>query len=102
MQGNIMSRRSFAISCLCFWLLALLPGQAHAFPARQEPPITYLRYDVEINLKPDGNFIVREIQEIKFEGQYQTAFAEIPRAYTGNINNIYLWEGENLYQQEAF
>jgi hypothetical protein len=98
----IMSRPWFFIISLCFWFLTLPPVPAHAFPPRQEPPITYLRYDVEINLKPDGNFIVREIQQIKFEGVYQTAFAEIPLAYTGDISNISLWEGETLYRQEGF
>ena len=63
----------------------------------QDPPIIYLRYDVAIALKPDGNFIVREIQEIQFNGEFRTAFAEIPRDHISDLANIWVWEGNTPY-----
>ena len=91
----------YLFSCLLPLLVIPSSLRPAALPLRQEPPIRYLRYDVEINLKPDGNFIVREIQQIQFEGNYHTAFAKIPRAYTEDIKNIYLWEDDSLYRQES-
>lgn len=63
----------------------------------QNPDITYQRYDVEIQLKPNGDFTVREIQQVQFNGAFRTAFAEIPLAYTLGIDNIQLWVDEMPY-----
>lgn len=71
-------------------------------PFLQDTAITYLRYDVEITLKPDGNFIVREIQQIKFEGEFSTAFAEIPLDYTKSIDHIQLWEDNKPYIRKDY
>lgn len=98
-----MAKQRFLKIFFLAWLVLLfLPFSSHASaPAPQDPPISYQRYDVEIEIKPDGNFIVREIQQLKFEGEYRTAFAEIPREFTTNISNISLWEDEQLYRQET-
>lgn len=53
-----------------------------------------MRYDAEIRLNPSGTFTVREIQQVRFEARFHTAFAEIPRRYTADIDNIQVWEGE--------
>lgn len=66
----------------------------------QNPPIIYSRYDVGITMKPDGNFVVREVQQIQFDGQFSTAFAEIPLGYTGGIENIQVWEDDTPYTYE--
>ena len=67
--------------------------------ALQDPPIVYLRYDVDIALKSNGNFVVREIQQIQFNGEYRTAFAEIPRDYTTDITHVRVWEGDTPYTE---
>lgn len=87
------------LALLLLSTLLLVPSvMAGEEGAIQDPPITYLRYDVEITLKPHGNFVVREIQEIQFNGQFRTASAEIPRAYTTDIRNVRVWEGDTPYQ----
>jgi len=74
----------------------------NAGPYLQDAAITYLRYDVDITLKPDGNFIVREIQQIKFQGKFSTAFAEIPLDYTKGIDHVQLWEGNKPYLRKSY
>ena len=80
-------------------LLLVPPVLAGRDAAIQDPPITYLRYDVEITLKANGNFVVREFQEIQFDGQFRTAFAEIPLDYVTEIRNVRVWEGHTPYRQ---
>jgi uncharacterized membrane protein YgcG len=88
--------------CLAF-VLVLLSAFLLASPALagrdqfQVPPVTYLHYNVDMTLKPDGNFIVLEIQEIRFNDSFQTAFAEIPLDYVTNVSTIRLWEGATPY-----
>jgi len=96
MSLTLLSSRRFYLSL--FLLAMLLPGSPAmaAAPPQGAPPITYLRYDTEIEVKPDGNFTVREIQQIQFNGEFSYAFAEIPRYYTTNIINIYVWQGDEL------
>jgi hypothetical protein len=94
------------LALVLLWLLIFVPpaiagehdGVA-VIPSLQDSPITYLRYDVDITLKPNGNLIVREIQQIQFNGEYRTAFAEIPRDYTSDITNIQVWEDDTPYSQ---
>lgn len=53
-------------------------------------PVVYRRYDVQIDLRPDGTFHIREEQEILFNESFRTAFAEIPLDYVSEIDNIEL------------
>ena len=76
-------------------------GGFAATPVAQDEPIVYLRYDVEITIEPDGGFMVQETQEIQFNGQYRTAFAEIPRQFTTNIDDIQLLEGDMSYAETS-
>lgn len=78
-------------------LLVLFIAGTNAAHA-QTPPITYQRYDTLIALQPDGAFRVREIQQIRFDGEFHTAFAEIPTALTTEIRNVQLYEGETAYR----
>ncbi|GAB4532152.1 MAG: hypothetical protein Kow0063_12350 [Anaerolineae bacterium] len=80
------------------WLLEGVPSIARGdAPNVQDQPITYLHYNVDIALKPNGNFVVSEIQQIQFNGQFRTAFAEIPRDYVSDIANVRVWEGDKPY-----
>lgn len=67
--------------------------------AQQETPITYQRYDVEIDVAADGSFRVRELQQIRFDGSFRSAFAEIPLAYTTNITDVRVYEGDTPYER---
>jgi len=80
---------------LSLLLLGMGTLPAHA----QAPPITYQRYDTAITLQPNGNFIVREIQEIRFDDEFRTAFADIPTALVTDIQNIQLYEEETPYDE---
>lgn len=88
-----MPLRLFLRSLIVLLLLGLGSNRVYA----QTPAITYERYDVEIVLKPDGNFIVREIQQIRFDDTFQTAFADIPTTLTTDIQNIQIYEDETPY-----
>ncbi len=46
-------------------LAGVTPGWAQDAPA-----VLYERYDVDIAVQPDGSFVVRETQQIRFGGQY--------------------------------
>jgi hypothetical protein len=82
------------------WLVLLLwlaLANVAAAPAQSGPPITYERYDVTFDVAADGSVLVREIQQIRFNGEFQTAFADIPLALTSQIENIQIYEGETAY-----
>lgn len=82
------------------WLVALLAAVIIAglsvAPGRAQdaPPIVYERYDVDIAVQPDGVFVVRETQQIRFDGQFTQAFAEIPLDYTTRIDDVAVFEGD--------
>lgn len=75
-------------SFLLALLLLLTLGTTIPVRAQEEPPIVYERYDVEITARADGTFLVREVQQIRFQGVYRTAFAEIPLAYVGELLRV--------------
>lgn len=85
---------------LILLLLALL-GSVSWAAAQEEAPITYQRYDVEMAVQPDGSIIVREIQQIRFDGQFTQAFAQIPLAYTTRIDDVQLFEGDTPLQRNG-
>ncbi|MBX3011351.1 MAG: DUF2207 domain-containing protein [Caldilineaceae bacterium] len=80
-------------------LLILLALGGYSTPGvhAQTPAITYERYDTHITLQPDGTFLVREIQQIRFDDEFHTAFADIPRELTTAIRQIQLYEGDLPY-----
>lgn len=82
---------------LLLTLLILNTGVVRA----QDPAITYERYDTAMTLRPDGTFLVREIQQIRFDGEFHTAFADIPTTLTQDIQNIQIYEGETRYTQDG-
>ncbi len=82
-------------------LLIISLANIAASPAQSAPPITYERYDVAINLQPNGDFIVREIQQIHFDGTFHTANAQIPVALTAGIQDIKIYEGDQAYQLDG-
>ncbi len=89
-----------------FWLFLLVPamlllGSLAVFaapPLQDGPPITYLRYDTEIDIQPDGSFIVREIQQVQFDGEFSHAFAEIPLDYAADITDVRVRQDDSPLQ----
>ncbi len=89
-------RRLTPILALCAILLPWVLHPAVTW-AQSAPAITYQRYDSEITVRADGTFLVREIQEIRFDDVFQSAFAEIPLALVTEVAAIQLYEGETPY-----
>jgi hypothetical protein len=78
-------------------LLLLLVGLGAA-PQPQES-ITYERYDVDINIQPDGSLLVVETYQIRFEGEFHTGFAEIFLDYVTDVVDVQVREGEQIYTE---
>ena len=88
-----MKRLIIAVLMVAWVVLSLPPAGL----AQNAPPVTYERYDVAIDVKPDGSFAVREIQQIRFDDEFTQAFAEIPLAYTTRIDDVSIYEGDARY-----
>ena len=67
----------------------------------QTPAITYERYDTVITLRSDGTLLVRETQQLRFAGEYRTAFADIPTTLTTALQNIQIYEEETPYTRNG-
>ena len=73
-------------------MLAIALAGAAPVGAQDAPPVTYERYDVHFDVRPDGSFVVRETQQIRFDGEFSQAFAEIPLDYTTRIDGVSVTE----------
>lgn len=84
--GKKPMRRIFAMmaAVLAFAL-------AHTGAAQAQPDIRYLTFDVDIALRQDGSFFVQMVQRLEFDGEYSSAFFEIPLDYTTTIENVELF-----------
>lgn len=84
-------------------VVVALAGLGGAAPgmAQDAPPITYERYDVAIAVQPDGSFIVRETQQIRFDGQFSQGFAEIPLDYTTRVDAVTVYEGDMALERNG-
>lgn len=69
---------------------------------QDDAAVVYLRYDVDIEVREDGSFHVREEQEILFNEAFRTAFAEIPLELVTEIRNIAVSEGPMPYEPVNF
>lgn len=79
-------------------LSALLSLGAAPQPQRS---VTYERYDVEIDVRPDGSLSVAETYQLRFEGEFHTGFAEIPLDYVTDIVDVQVREGERAYEESG-
>jgi hypothetical protein len=59
--------------------------------------VTYERYDVDIDIQADGTLSVAETYQLRFEGEFQTGFAEIPLTNVSDIVDVQVWEGDQSY-----
>ena len=82
---------------LLVFVVVVRVDTAHA----QTPAITYERYDTVITLRSDGTLLVRETQQLRFAGEYRTAFADIPTTLTTALQNIQIYEEETPYTRNG-
>lgn len=99
MAPNVSNRLTHLFGILV--LLLISAGTLGIAPVQEAPPITYLRYDVVIDVQQDGSFLVREIQQIRFGDVFRTAFAEIPTQYTQSIQDVRVYEDQVPYAERA-
>lgn len=92
MMYGVLRVLRYALHKTPYVLLLLSPWLIAAAPAQEPPAVTYQRYDVAIELQPDGSFWVHEVQEVRFDGVFRTAFAEIPTEITESIHNVEVYE----------
>jgi len=59
--------------------------------------VTYERYDVEIDIQVDGSLFVAETYQLRFEGEFQTGFAEVPLDHVIDVMDVQVWEGDRAY-----
>jgi hypothetical protein len=90
-----MYRRS-----LTFLLVALVLLSLAAAPQPQKS-VTYERYDVDIDVQADGSLLVAETYQLRFEGEFQTGFAEIPLDYVSDIVDVQVREDDRIYDEGA-
>jgi hypothetical protein len=77
-----------------FLVFLLLP--IGTLDAQDDPGVEYLRYDVDITLDENGDFAVREIQQVRYDGEFSEGFAEIPLDYLTDIKDISVYGGSDL------
>jgi uncharacterized membrane protein len=85
------------------WILSLtliatllLVGTAQA----QSQSLYWKRFDVNITVLPNGDFIVEEIQEIAFtSGEFHFGYRTIPMDRLENITDVKVREGNQEYEQ---
>lgn len=87
---------------LLLWLALLVALMVPASARAQEPAVRYERYDVTIEVAADGTIVVRERQQVRFDGEFRRAFAEIPLAYTESPDALSVGEPERPYREAPF
>lgn len=82
-------------------LILLLLASLGAAPQPQES-VTYGRYDVDIDVQPDGSLLVAETYQLRFQGEFHTGFAEIPLDYVTDVVDVHVREGDRVYTEGGF
>ena len=85
------------------WVLPLslvialaLTGMAHA----QSQSLYWERFDVNITVMPNGDFVVEEIQEITFtSGEFHYGYRNIPMDRLEDITDVEVLEGGRQYER---
>jgi hypothetical protein len=95
--GQVVGGWWLVLAAAILALAALALAGVGPATAQDAPPIVYERYDVDIAVQPDGAFVVRETQQIRFGGQFSQGFTEIPLEYTTRVDDVTVFEGETPY-----
>ncbi len=91
-KWQVLRRAGYWPAVLFAVIAAIVLAGAAPVVAQDAPPVTYERYDVDFDVRPDDSFVVRETQQIRFDGEFSQAFAEIPLAYTTRIDGVSVTE----------
>ncbi|HXF62663.1 MAG TPA: DUF2207 domain-containing protein, partial [Caldilineaceae bacterium] len=78
---------SLRLLALLLLLSASLAAPAPSY-GQGTPPITYRHFNTELVLEDNGLLHVRMVQQLQFDGQFSSAFYEIPRRFTSDITNV--------------
>lgn len=88
---------------LTLLVLALFtPAAAVPLRAQQNPEIEYLRYDVNIEVQENGDFLVRETQQVRYRGEFSQGYAEVPLAYVTDISGVAVYGGADPARLMAY
>ncbi|HEX8682837.1 MAG TPA: DUF2207 domain-containing protein [Ardenticatenaceae bacterium] len=101
-MNYLFTHRGQLLALLLLLYMAVAQPSMATAQTDSDIPIRYLRYDTEIAIQEDGSFLVREVQEIEFNGSFSTAFAEIPAALTEDVEVLQLLEGDTPYERGDF
>lgn len=82
-MNSIRIPKTLVYLLLGAWALLALGSVAHA-----QAPVTYLDYNVTLDVQNNGAIAVTMLQRIQFDGEFTTAFFEIPRDYVSSIEDI--------------
>ena len=87
-------RRCYPIMLLTLAVVLAIAGTAHA----QSQSLYWERFDVNITVLPNGDFVVEEIQEITFtSGEFHFGYRNIPMDRLDSITGVEVWEGDRRY-----
>lgn len=81
------------------WVLAFLALLSLGAAPQPQRSVTYERYDVDIDVQPDGTLHVAETYQLRFEGEFRTGFADIPLDFVTDIVDIRGREGDRVYEE---
>ncbi|MCC6703875.1 MAG: DUF2207 domain-containing protein [Thermomicrobiales bacterium] len=85
-------------------LLALLtPAFTPPVSAQSSDPVVWTRFDVDLDVQPDGTVHVTETQEIRFTGgPFRYGFAEIPLSRVDDLDNVVVTEIDDNGNRTAY
>ena len=88
--------RRFCPSFVLALVVALVTmGVVHA----QSQSLYWERFDADITVLPNGDFVVEEVQEITFtSGEFHFGYRNIPMERLENITGVGVWEGNRRYE----
>ncbi|NIV29864.1 MAG: DUF2207 domain-containing protein, partial [Anaerolineae bacterium] len=87
--------RLYRILLLALLVALAITGVAYA----QSKSLYWERFDVNITVLPNGDFVVEEVQEITFtSGEFHFGYRNIPMGRLGDITDVQVWEGSRQYE----
>jgi hypothetical protein len=95
LEGLSSMRRCTSIILLTLVAALALTGVAHA----QSQSLYWDRFDVNITVLPNGDFVVEEVQAIVFtSGEFHFGYRNIPMDRLERITDVEVWEGDRRYE----
>jgi hypothetical protein len=86
-------RRIITLVCLIATALLASVVLPSATRAQDAPPIVYRAFNTELTLDANGHLHVRMFQQLAFDGEFSSAFFDIPTDFTSGIEDVKVWRG---------